>query len=881
MVFLKRWFVVIFMTLVAIPLSVSAQNSASWTFMQYLALDNDLEGQIFGDMTEIAAVGSTDDVNFVVQVDRNVDYDGRFDDWTDARRYLLPRIDQPELTLAEKQIEITARFYASSDAELGAIRDELITMYDNNPADVEQLLVDAGVDPNDEAGLDSLMRTLGLGLVFDAEPVEMLGEVDMSDPATLTDFIVWSIENYPADNYALIISSHGAGWMGNGPDEDSGQTQLSLPEITVALEEARAITGVAVLDIVGFDACLMGQLEVYAALAPYARYVIAAQEVIPGNGWEYTAPLSAVVANPTMDALEVGTLFVDGYRDYYSGVGARTQVDLHVIDTSGVPAVVDALAVFVEEATPTLLDGFAAIGAARTNAQEFGASVSDVLESLRTADLMSSIDLIHMMNLIAAQPDIDPAVSEAALAVAAAAQAMVVYSYADDRLPDASGVAIYFPLNPITASMTEEQMGAEYVPYFDSTPEVAIWTDFLSAWLDTIVNALPPDGLFVEITNVLPGESANIYDPPVVLFNTDGQGISSMTFSAVLKRDDGTQIMLDFAPIAFESALDDGQLIYSYPTGSNQDLTFQWNVEMPVITDGLNTIPTLLQTPSERPTNTAYVAGVLETQNGESGSVSVLFDLETRAAISVFAVGETGAPAEVAPSPGDRFIPYWASFDPDGNFAFVPADSYLTFGADPFTFAFAPAESGVYDLVIGLQDYAGNSQSAVVEVSIDNGDLDPSLRGFKQIDWGINFLYPWGWIDPTYLPGDPETGDDDTILVNDETGELSIFVMARTQTDFDGVLAETLDILGSLDEAQVSDPIDFSGIGYPAQAVEYSYSLDGTPHSGVYLVIDVAENGTVYTLDVDVPTARVDEIEPILDLLWNTLTFFEPIPLGE
>ena len=45
--------------------------------------------------------------------------------------------------------------------------------------------------------------------------VKSLGEVNMGDPAALRDFIDWSISNYPAKKYALIIWDHGDGWRFN------------------------------------------------------------------------------------------------------------------------------------------------------------------------------------------------------------------------------------------------------------------------------------------------------------------------------------------------------------------------------------------------------------------------------------------------------------------------------------------------------------------------------------------------------------------------------------------------------------------------------------------------------------------------------------------
>ena len=71
-----------------------------------------------------------------------------------------------------------------------------------------------------------------------SEEIEDLGEVDSGAPETLVDFAVWAMTTFPAQRYALILSDHGAGWVGgwndDAPDEGSS---LTINEIDQALEE--------------------------------------------------------------------------------------------------------------------------------------------------------------------------------------------------------------------------------------------------------------------------------------------------------------------------------------------------------------------------------------------------------------------------------------------------------------------------------------------------------------------------------------------------------------------------------------------------------------------------------------------------------------------
>jgi hypothetical protein len=60
-----------------------------WTFMVYLAGDNNLEGAGIDDFLEMSSVGSSSAVNIVVQFDRIPGYDDSYGDWTSCKRFYV------------------------------------------------------------------------------------------------------------------------------------------------------------------------------------------------------------------------------------------------------------------------------------------------------------------------------------------------------------------------------------------------------------------------------------------------------------------------------------------------------------------------------------------------------------------------------------------------------------------------------------------------------------------------------------------------------------------------------------------------------------------------------------------------------------------------
>jgi hypothetical protein len=98
-----------------------------------------------------------------------------------------------------------------------------------------------------------------------------------------------------------------------GPHSD----QSPPPGLAKGLRWPAGSASTYVLDIIGFDACLMSMYEVAAALAPYGRYLVASELLEPGDGWDYTVLGNVTVqgAAAPLSALDVGGMLVQSYMD--------------------------------------------------------------------------------------------------------------------------------------------------------------------------------------------------------------------------------------------------------------------------------------------------------------------------------------------------------------------------------------------------------------------------------------------------------------------------------------------------------------------------------------------------------------------------------------
>ncbi len=102
----------------------------------------------------------------------------------------------------------------------------------------------------------------------------------MADPETLSDFIRWGTNAYPAKKYALVLWGHGDGAKtGIFVDELFDNDVMRLDELRQALMD-----GGVFFEAVLLDACLMANLETATAIRHNAAWMIASEEMVPGQG---------------------------------------------------------------------------------------------------------------------------------------------------------------------------------------------------------------------------------------------------------------------------------------------------------------------------------------------------------------------------------------------------------------------------------------------------------------------------------------------------------------------------------------------------------------------------------------------------------------------
>lgn len=259
---------------------------------------------------------------------------------------------------------------------------------------------------------------------------EDAGNVSMTDPDTLTDFIKWCAKKYPANRNQLIFWDHGGGSIsGYGYDEKfKASGSMNLAEINQALKKA----GVT-FDFVGFDACLMATLETALMLTPYADYLIASEETEPGVGWYYTDWLTALSKDTSMETIEIGKNIVDDFVDTCAAKCRGQKTTLSVVDLAELEKTVPAeLKAFSKSASELIAnDEYKVVSDARYNTREFAQSSA-----------IDQVDLVHLAENIG---------TEEAKELAEALLSTVKYNRTSSNMTNAYGLSIYFPYKKVSS----------------------------------------------------------------------------------------------------------------------------------------------------------------------------------------------------------------------------------------------------------------------------------------------------------------------------------------------------------------------------------------------------------------------------------------------
>ena len=303
-----------------------------------------------------------------------------------------------------------------------------------------------------------------------------LGRQDLADPALIAGFLDLGYRMYPASRYGLIFWDHGGGAViGCGYDEIT-EKSLLLPQFEMALASSRAAE--EPLEFIGFDACMMANLETACVCSRYANYLIASEELEPGSGWDYSF-LTALSQNPEMTGEEIGKNILETYIAYHSSIFGRmmsVRATISVTDLRRIPAVVQAVEDFAEAANQRLLaGGYNILAKARGHTMDFAGTGGE-----DDYDLVDLVDLCQQLSRD---------FPEESAAVTDAMEKAVVFSGSTQIVENANGLTVYFPFYAKLSSY-------EYIPMYEKIGVLPHYTELIVNFARILNSGLNPSSIF-------------------------------------------------------------------------------------------------------------------------------------------------------------------------------------------------------------------------------------------------------------------------------------------------------------------------------------------------------------------------------------------------
>ncbi len=163
-------------------------------------------------------------------------------------------------------------------------------------------------------------------------------EMDMGDPNTLINFVVWTEKNYPAHHYFLDLWDHGWDYHGAMIDQTNSDI-LSLSDLEYAAQTILSKTGRGV-DIWGYDACLMNAGADNYAIREGADLLVASETTEGNDGWDYEAIISNLTENPYQNPDEFAKSFVMQVDEMHNRTSVVTMAAINMTrwDYNFIPA---------------------------------------------------------------------------------------------------------------------------------------------------------------------------------------------------------------------------------------------------------------------------------------------------------------------------------------------------------------------------------------------------------------------------------------------------------------------------------------------------------------------------------------------------------------
>jgi hypothetical protein len=691
-------------------------------------------------------------------------------------------------------------------------------------------------------------------LFYIASPVaEELGDVNTGAPETLQQFIEWGVKNYPARHYALIINDHGGGWRGAASDETSDHAMLGLADLDRVLAGTLKSTGLDKFDLIVFDACLMGELEVWSVLAPYADYGVASEETTFGLKG-LTEALMELVKNPTMSAMDLGKMLVDNFDEYYSQIGGGATLTMSEVDLNrmeGLQAAMDKLAIVLEK-DMTTAETVLAVARGRAHSPAFAGENRD---SYDTIDLRSFLLIVENLS---ETPEVVAAARQARDALG---DAVVTY-YAGEDVPSVGGLSFFFSVEPQLVDTYGDSL--KPIPGAKDSP----WIKFLKTYYARIPQAVEKptvSRLKLARDTIATGEPAEI--------EAAVGGVGLQEISLVVGRVEGDAL------IAVDSnriVLDEKEIVpgLKIPLWAPQDneVAVSWDGVGWALSNGRRQVRAWVQA-SAPGSDKFAVPGYIHSVGGGTdleGQLMFAVDLETGDSyyLGAFAQKEPGVMGPYTFEPGDAFIVNRQLISLKDGSVKEEKGGTLIIGETPPELLPSPVSNGTYAIGVRAVNLADEGTMELARVKVSN---PRELAEYSEQSLSVATRPPSDWLvreEPGLITFTPDE-------LSSVVAQIAVIYLEEVDIDLDRALKNLLDSMAENEGVSNITPGSYSDAqlaGYDARRLDYTFDLEGRGEvTGSMVAFVDYPRRRLYVLLSEAPSESMKDEQEGLDLVRNNM----------
>jgi len=306
--------------------------------MVYMAGDNDLSAAGDADLEEMRQVGSTEQVNVLVEFDNAGDQG--------TRRMRIGKNGEGESVDSLDETD-------SGDPDV--LSSFISWAAENYPAERYALILwnhGGGWEPAEVDRIARKVKSPGYnGRELTERSSSSLGRVMFRT----------SLEK--------VFKLSGPAERAICSDDGSGHSLDTIELGNVIAKGAEAIG--QRFDLLGMDACLMSNLEVAYQVREHVRYVVASEENEPGEGWPYERILGRLVADPGIASADFASQIVHDYIDWYKEVDFGDMVTQAAMDLDKLSQLTGPLDDFSGRLTSAMVSVDSYIWKAQRNSTRF------------------------------------------------------------------------------------------------------------------------------------------------------------------------------------------------------------------------------------------------------------------------------------------------------------------------------------------------------------------------------------------------------------------------------------------------------------------------------------------------------------------------------